>query len=241
VEASIALWRQLNDPVGLATALFHRGWTAHALDDYETAQRVYQEGLQYLSAPEDTWLRAQILCVLAAAVGFTGYFEQTHALYAQSRELIEQIGDKSALADLLKDQGGMLIFESKYTEAIDSLLKSIILCYEMSHKQFIETGMGWLSFAFGLREEPDPVTASIYSAQLEGATDSLMDSIGLTPWLRTHPLTQWVHQQIRSRVDEQTWTDAYAVGRTLTVKQAIDLACGWAKSQYSVRSAPETK
>lgn len=231
VEASIALWQQLHDARGLATALLHRGWTAHALDDYETAQRVYREGLQQLTAPEDNWLRAHILLVLAAAVGFTGDFEQMHALYAQSRALFEQLGDKSAIADLLKDSGGMMLFESEYTEAIDNLLTSITMCYEMGHKQFMATGMGWLSFAFGLRGEPDPATASIYSAQLEGATDSLMDAIGLTPWLRTHPLTQWVRQEIRSRVDPQTWQEAYAAGRALTIKQAIDRAYDWKESQ----------
>jgi len=157
-----------------------------------------------------------------------------NTLYAQSRELFEQLGDKSSIADLLKDSGGMMLFESRYTEAIDNLLTSITMCYEMGHKQFVATGMGWLSFAFGLREKPDTATACIYSAQLEGATDSLMDSIGLTPWLRTHPLTQWVRQQIRSRVDKQTWEEAYAAGRALTVKQAIDLAYGWRDSPQSI-------
>jgi tetratricopeptide (TPR) repeat protein len=234
VEASIALWKRLNDPRGLATALFHRGWTAHALNDYETAQRVYREGLQLLTEPADNWIRAQILLVWAAALGFTGDFEQMNILYAQSREIFEQLGDKSSIADLLKDSGGMMLLESRYTEAIDNLLTSLTMCYEMGHKQFIATGMGWLSFAFGLREQPDTATACIYSAQLEGATDSLMDSIGLTPWLRTHPLTQWVRQQIRSRVDKQTWDEAYAVGRALTVKQAIDRAYEWRDSPDSV-------
>jgi tetratricopeptide (TPR) repeat protein len=241
VEASIALWKQLNDPSGLAAALFHRGWTAHALGDYETARRVYQEGLQLLTAPEDTWQRGQILCVLAAAVGFSGDFEQMHILYAQSRALFEQLGDKSSIADLLKDSGGMMILESQYTEAIDNLLTSLTMCNEMGHKQFLATGMGWLSFAFGLREQPDTATASIYSAQLEGATDSLMDSIGLTPWLRTHPLTQWVRQQIRSRVDKQTWEEAYNAGRALTVKQAIDLACLWRDNQPAISKQTNTQ
>jgi predicted ATPase/transcriptional regulator with XRE-family HTH domain len=232
-EASIALWQQLNDPVGLATALLHRGWAAHALDDYATAQRVYREGLQLLTAPEDRWLHAQIQLVLAAAVGFTGDFEQMHTLYAHSRATFEQIGDKSSIADLLKDSGGMAILESQYTEAIDNLLISLKMCYEMGHKQFLATGMGWLSFAFGLREQPDAATASIYSAQLEGVTDSLMDSIGLTPWLRTHPLTQWVRQEIRSRIEKHTWEESYTAGQALTIKQAIDLASLWRNNQSS--------
>ncbi|MFL5657801.1 MAG: NB-ARC domain-containing protein [Ktedonobacteraceae bacterium] len=223
-EESIALWRQLDDPGGLATALLHRGWTAHAIGEYEVAKRVYWEGLQHLSPTGDTWLRAQLLSHLGAASGFTADFEQMQSFYSQSRELFEQVGDKSATADVLKDQGGMSLLQGKYTEAIDCLLKSIKLCYELDHKQYIATGLGLLSFAFGMREEPDPVLASIYSAQLQGASEGLMDTIGLTPWTRSHPLVQMVRQQIRSRVDEQRWEAALAAGRALTVEQAIDLA-----------------
>jgi predicted ATPase/tetratricopeptide (TPR) repeat protein/transcriptional regulator with XRE-family HTH domain len=223
-EESIALWRQLDDPGGLATALLHRGWAAHAMGEYEVAKRVYREGIQLLSPTGDMWLRAQLLSHLGAASGFTADFEQMQSFYTQSRELSEQVGDKSSTADVLKDQGGMSLLQGKYTEAIDCLLKSIKLCYELDHKQFIATGLGLLSFAFGMRGEPDPVLASIYSAQLQGASEGLMDAIGLTPWTRSHPLVQMVRQQIRSRVDEKRWEAALAAGRALTVEQAIDLA-----------------
>jgi len=87
------------------------------------------------------------------------------------------------------------------------------------------TGMGLLSFAVGLRELPEPTLASIHSAQLQGAADAMMDAIGLTPWTRTHPLAQMARQQIRSRVDEQSWDAAWAAGLALTTEQAIGLAC----------------
>ncbi|MFL5693273.1 MAG: hypothetical protein ACJ795_15870, partial [Ktedonobacteraceae bacterium] len=108
--------------------------------------------------------------------------------------------------------------------AIDLLLKSIKLCYEVGHKQFVATCMGSLGFAFGLRGEPDLELASIYSAKLSGAAEGLMDAIGLTPWTRTLPLVVMVRQQIRSRVDNQRWEAAWSEGRALTAKQAIDLA-----------------
>lgn len=223
-EESLVLWRQLDDPVGLVTALLHRGWAAHAMGDYEGAKHVYREGLQLLAPTDELWLRAQLLCYLGAAVGFRFDFEQMRSLYLQSRTLFEQVGDKSAVADVLKDQGGMLILEGNYAESIACLLKSISLCYELGHKQFVSTGMGWLGFAIGMRGEPDPITASLHAAKIQGATQSLMDAIGLTLWTRTNPLVQEVRQQIRSRVDEQSWEAAWNAGRMLTAEQAIELA-----------------
>jgi tetratricopeptide (TPR) repeat protein len=194
------------------------------MSEYEIAKRVCQEGLQHLSATDDPWLRAQLLFYLGTAAGFTGDFEQMRSLYTQSKELFEQLGDRSAIADVLKDQGAMLLLESNYAESIDYLIKSIQLCYKLDHKQYITTGMCWLSIAFGMRGEPDPALASIHAAQLQGAADGLMEAIGLTPWTNSNPFVQMVHQYIRSQVDEQRWEAEWTFGHSLTMEQAIDLA-----------------
>lgn len=224
VEESIAIWQRLDDPIGLAAALIHRAWVALAICEYETARRACLDGLQQLTTTDDTWLRAQLLFYLGAVAGFTGDFEQMRDFYTQSRELFERVGDTSSVADVLKDHGAMMILESKYTESIDYLLKSIQLCYKLDHKQFITTCMCWLSISVGMRGEPDLTIASIYAAQLEGAAEGLMEAIGFTSWAETNPLVQAVQQYIRSRVDEQSWNEALAKGRELTVEQAIDLA-----------------
>ncbi len=224
VEESLALWRELDDPEGLATALLHRGWIALAMSNYEGAKLAYQEGLQVLDATHELWVRAQLLCCLAAAYGFQFDFEQTRLCYRQSSKLFEQLDDKTSVADVLKDQGGMLILEGNYAESIACLLKSIGLCYEIGHKQFVTIGMGWLAFAIGLRGKPDERTATLYTAQLQGATQSLMDTIGMTHWARANPFIQGVQMQLRFRVDDESWDEAWNAGRTLTAEQAIALA-----------------
>src|SRR6266699_503374 len=224
VEESIALWQRLDDPIGLAAALIHRAWAALAMSEYETARKACLEGLQYLTKTDDPWLRAQLLFYLGAVAGFTGDFEQMRDFYTQSRELFDLVGDTSSVADVLKDHGAMMILESKYAESIDYLLKSIQLCYKLDHKQFITTGMCWLSICVGMRGEPDLTAASIHAAQLEGAAEGLMEAIGFTSWAETSPLVQMARQYIRSRVDEESWKAAWAEGRALTVEQAINLA-----------------
>lgn len=225
VEESLALWRRLDDRRGLAMALLHRGWVAHGMDEYEAAKACYQQGIELISPGEDAWLYVQLLVQLAAAAGFTSDYELADACYERSRELSAQIGDKSAIADAWKDQGGILLLQSKWAEALDCLLKSIQICQEIGHKQYLATGLGLVSFAVGLREEPDPQTASLYSARMKGAADALMERIGLTPWTRTSPFIQAVRQLIRSRVDEQDWETAWQAGYSLTLDEAIELAC----------------
>ena len=220
-EESIALWRQLDDPEGLATALLYRGWPAIALGDYELASSMYEQGLQLLTPTGDVWLRAQLLFYMGAAAGFMFNFEQMRSFYAQSRELFEQVGDKSAIADVMKDQGGMAVLEGNFTEAITNLLQSIKLSHELGYKQYIATGMCMLGFAVALRGEPDPPTASLQTAQLWGAKDGLMGAIGSSSWLESLPFVQEIIRQIKARVDEASWHAAWLEGYSLTEEQAI--------------------
>ena len=220
-EESIALWRQLDNPEGLATALLYRGWPAIALGDYELARSLYEQGLQLLSPTGAVWLRAQLLFYMGAAAGFMFNFEQMRSFYAQSRELFEQVGDKSAIADVMKDQGGMAVLEGNFTEAISNLLQSIKLSHELGYKQYIATGTCMLGFAVALRGEPDPPTASLQTAQLWGVKDGLMGAIGSSSWLESLPFVQEIIRQIKARVDEASWHAAWLEGYSLTEEQAI--------------------
>jgi predicted ATPase len=223
-EESIALWRELGDSLGLATALLYRGWSATAMGDYALAKRGYEQGLQLLSPANNLWLRGQLLFYQGAVAGFTRDFEQMRALYAQSRELFEQVGDESAVADVLKDQGGMAILEGKYSEAISNLLDSIELSHQLGYKQFVATGLGLLGFAVGMRGEPDPALASLQAAKLWGANAGLMGAIGSSSWLETLIPVQEMILQIRARVDKQQWKEAWFAGQALTEEGAIELA-----------------
>jgi predicted ATPase len=223
-EESIALWQQLEDAPGLVTAMIQRGWAALGGNELDKAKSVLREGMQHISVEDEPWLYAQLLFYLAAASGFSFEFSQMNACYEQSKALFEQAGDKIALADLMKDWGGMSIIEGNPPQAIRRLLASIRLCYELRHKQFIATGTGSLSYALGLNQKPDPAQASIDSAQIGGASESLSDSIGLTPWTRSNPMAQAARTFIRSQVDEETYTAAWAAGRKLSIEQTIELA-----------------
>jgi predicted ATPase len=223
-EASIALWQQLDDPSGLAMALLHRGWVANAQSEHGLAKRMYEQGLQILSPTGDTWLRAQLLFYLGAVAGLTADFEQMRSFYAESRRLFEEVGDKSLEADVAKDQGAMSLLEGNYTEAMIYLLKSIELSYELGHRQIIAAALGSLGFAIGLSEKPDAVSASLQAAQLFGAAASLQDAIGFTPWTLAIPAALEAYQQIRARVDKQSWKEASVAGRALSEEQAIALA-----------------
>ena len=220
VEESITLWRQLDDRAGLAMALYHRSWPAISQGENELAKSLLEQALQLLSA-DDAWLRAQILFLLGDLAGFAGDFELMRSYHTQSKAIFEQLGDRSAIADLLKDQGGIMILEHNLSGAIANLVQSLEMSQELDYKQFIGTGMGLLGFAVGIREKPDATTATVQALQLWGASSGLLGSIGSIPWLSNFPVVPEMIRQIHSRADEKTLKEAYRRGRLLTVEQAM--------------------
>ena len=220
VEESIELWRQLDDYAGLAMALYHRSWPAISQGDNELAKALFEQGLQLLS-DDDAWLRAHILFLLGDLAGFACDFDLMRSYHNQSKEIFERLGDSSAIADLLKDQGGIMILERNLTGAISNLVQSIEMSQKLDYKQFIGTGMGLLGFAVGIREKPDAREASVQALQLWGASSGLLGSIGSIPWLSNFPVVPEMIVKIRSRLDEKTLKEAYRRGRLLTVEQAM--------------------
>ncbi|HZU66317.1 MAG TPA: NB-ARC domain-containing protein [Ktedonobacteraceae bacterium] len=223
-EESIALWQQLDDSRGLAAALLHRGWPTLAMAEYEMGHEVFTQGLQLLSPTGDRWWRGQFLFYLGTVAAFLGDFEQMRLLHTQALELFEQEGDRSAIADLLKDQGGLVLLECKYDESIDKLIKSIQISHELEHKQFITTALGWLGFAVGLRGLPDPESASLQAARLWGAAEGRQSKTGFTPWIKNNNFIQQVMLSIQDRVDAEHWDAAHNAGKDMSEEEAVAFA-----------------
>lgn len=222
-EESIALWRQLDNPQGLALAMVYRSWSALAKGEYDVAKDLYEQALNLLSRADNLWIRGQAFLYRGTTAGFIGDYEQMREYHAQSKTLFEHIGDNSAIADLLKDQSGLMILEGRYDEAITNLLKSIEMSYALGYKQYLGTGMGLLAFAIGARGEPDAIAASRHAAQLWGAADNIFGNIGSNPWITNLPAAQATYVQIRYRMKKTDWREAWYAGRALTENQAIAL------------------
>ena len=141
--------------------------------------------------------------------------------FAQSMEIFEQLGDRSAIADVLKDHSGMAVLEGKLDWAVTNLSTSIAISQELGYRQFIGTGMFLLGFAVSMRGEPDETTAIIRALHLWGASSGLLGMIGSTPHLSNFPIVHETLVRYRASLDDATWKQAYRYGRSLTADQAM--------------------
>lgn len=219
-EEGISLWRQLDDHAGLAMGLFQRGWPAISQGDYALAKKLFEQSLPLIAA-DDAWLRGQVIFLLGDLAGFDKDYELMRSYFARSMEIFEQIGDRSSIADQLKDHSGMAVLEGDFEWAVTNLSKSIAISQELGYMQFIGTGMGLLGFAVSMRGKPDERSAIIQALHLWGASSGLLGTIGSIPHLSNFPIVQETLVRYRASLDDDTWKQAFRYGRSLTVDQAM--------------------
>ncbi len=219
-EESIALWQQLDDHAGLAMSLYQRAWPAISLGEYILAKKLLEQSLTLLSA-DNAWLRGQVIFLLGDLAGFDGNYDVMRSYFAQSMEIFEQLGDRSSIADVLKDHSGMAVLEGNLEWAIANLSESIAISQELGYMQYIATGMGLLGFAVSMRGKPDETTAIIQALHLWGASSGLLGTIGSIPHLSNFPIVHETLMRYRASLDDATWKQAFRYGRSLTVEQAM--------------------
>ncbi|HZS79035.1 MAG TPA: NB-ARC domain-containing protein [Ktedonobacteraceae bacterium] len=230
-EASIATWKALNNPDGLAMALFNRGWLAHIVGDIELSTTYFDQSLQLLSETGNPWLRAQLYYYLGETAAFKGQIQQAREYLTQSQKLFQQVGDKRSIVDVQNALAGLYILEGEFQKAIQNLFRSVQHGKESAYKKAIAEAIGMIAFAIGLSGKPEPAQASRIAALMLGAAESLLESIGVTTWLLTEPTVKKLLEFIQSRLPGDEWETARASGRLYTPDQALELA-------YSQKSTP---
>src|SRR5262249_54430244 len=103
-EASLALWRELQDPTGTAEALNLLGLLSHDEGDADAAQRCFEEALSLLAGP-DAARRGMVLNNLALLASHRGDAEEARRLYQESLSCQRQAGDLRHEATALGNLG----------------------------------------------------------------------------------------------------------------------------------------
>jgi tetratricopeptide (TPR) repeat protein len=100
LDESVALWRELDDPVGLGHALTHLGYVAGCQGEVDIARSLIEEAISLLREQADTWALAMSLCMLgdwARAEG-TEDANGARAAYEESIRLFRSLGNNWATA-----------------------------------------------------------------------------------------------------------------------------------------------
>jgi tetratricopeptide (TPR) repeat protein len=153
----LALYRELGDRQGSATALCALGYAAMMRSNYAQARTLLEEALVLFREVGDTGNSVFPLNILASVLFYQGEYVRAQALLQESRALFKVSGNVRDYAVSLALLGLMLLAQGELSQAHVWLEESLSVSRKVSYKRYI--GISVYFQGMGAVRQGDIVTA----------------------------------------------------------------------------------
>jgi len=220
LEEAAALFRELKHRDGVAIILRHLGLVAQAEGDFARARTLYEESqnlFQELGDKDDlvytTWYLGRLMF-------YERNLDAAKPLLEFSLQLAREVGNKNLIAWVLQTQASVARYQANYEIAYALLSESLTLARQVDEKEAVADALNGFAVLVAAQMQFEK------AAQLFGAAEALFQSLNIAP----APVVraEYEHQvaAVRAQMDEAGFVTAWAVGRKMTLEQAIQLAWG---------------
>jgi non-specific serine/threonine protein kinase len=222
---SLSMFRELGEKRGLARALGSSGIVALGQGRYEEGITYFEESADLFIEIGEEWGATHMLCYLAVARLYQGDHarakQSAQKALALGREAGERHGTSEALWVLAR-----LAWEAEHDhERARALFEEALeLSAEIGDETTVAHCMQELAAIAAVYGD-----RLVEGARLWGAAEALLEKIEAT----ASPLASdrsLLHRQVaaaRARLDdERAWTQAWAEGRAMTTREAVEYALG---------------
>jgi tetratricopeptide (TPR) repeat protein len=216
-EEALDIFRELDDPAGMAEVLYNLGYVENIEHNYELALTYYNESRDLARATGDRKLEAYTSLGLALASQLSGRAEETLAIVKEGLPMLEELGEMWGMANLQGVAARVLTRRGRFDEARASLRQ----CLELLRDAGDVPGIAWaiddaanLELAEGHPERAIP---------LAGAAEAFREALGarapvaLTEYEDPRP-------KVRDQMDEAAIEEAWNQGMAMTVEEAVAYA-----------------
>lgn len=186
--------------------------------DFERARRLLEEGLTLRRAAGDKADVAEALLNLGRVMMLQGDHQQAKVLFDEALLLAKETEDQWMIVYALNHLGFAALLSGDGQEAM-ALFQSCLAHFPQYNDKQVITYILW-----GTAEAAVLLGKSVLSAQLFGAAESLGEKIGwaIPPGHRVY--YNFFVTTLHTELNEQAFAAAWAVGRAMTLEQAIDYA-----------------
>jgi predicted ATPase/DNA-binding CsgD family transcriptional regulator len=219
-EEAAALSRQTGDHIDLAVALAGVGVTAMQQGDMQRATALFEEVLRLYRQEDDEWGVSYALVHLGMAPLGRGDHEEAARYFEEALEISRKIGYRLSgyislynLALSSRVRGDRERAEALYAEGLE-------LAAEAGDRANAAYCLEGLAGLFAEGNEPER------AARLYGASEALLEAAGAP--LYAHAQDRAIHEEaigaLRLRLGEGDFRTAWADGRAMPLKRAVDYA-----------------
>ncbi|MDQ2808216.1 MAG: tetratricopeptide repeat protein [Chloroflexota bacterium] len=217
-EENLAVARSLGDTLSIIRALHHLGSVAVQSGNLTQAQVPLGESLRLARAVGDALAESQAANYLGELARALGDYPQAQTLYESSLRLTQETGTNWGIAVNLHNLGKVALEMSQPVAAADRLWASLRLFQEIGSRSGIAYCL------VGLGEVALRLDAPARGVTIVSAADALLNELGLVLERVEYAGRDAALDQARTQLDPAGFAAAWAVGRHLSLDQAIAAA-----------------
>jgi len=214
-EESVALFREAGDRWGLATSLCTLGMAIIVTQDPNAATRVIAESLSISRELGNTWGLARALHYAGEVARFRGDDSQARNLYEESLTLYRELNHHGAVALTLHNLGYVAHHQGSPRRALMYFAEALGEHIAYGDQQNIGYCLAGIA---GMAANLEQTEAA---ARLFGAVDTIFEQLGATIWPIDKRECDRNLEGVRMRLGNDSFIAAFAMGRTLTLEDAI--------------------
>ncbi len=221
VEEGLALYREVEDEEGIASALTNLGMVAVLGQREDIPLRTVMEELGELKPHlENRTTLAYLLVLEGLAALSQGDLEHSLALHEESLELFRETQDARGILNCLVHLGGIALAGGDYEGALSLLRESLRLGWESEVTQQIQVSLHGLACVAASQEQP------VRAARLWGAVEGMQEDYGvhLMPMALSFTDYEGRLKLARSQLDEEAWSGTWEQGKALALERAVEYA-----------------
>ncbi len=221
MEESLALFRRLEDRVGIAEALGTKGLIA-------LGQERYEEGLAYVEESVALYLELGRKRAAGAMLGFAAAAPLARGDIARARRLAERAlplarepgGARDVVYVVLHPLAAIARAEGDHERAAQLLREGLTLSVEIGEENNVAYCLEELAVVAADKNELER------AAQLWGAAEAILEKTEVltSPHVPDRSLHRRQVADARARLHEEAWKRAWAQGRAMTLEQAVAYA-----------------
>ena len=217
-EESVAIQRELNDPLKLADALMNHSILLIEMSDFTAGRRVLKEGLEIHLAHGGSGMG--FYGNLGNVLIYLGEYDQAEKMLTQHLVLCRQSGMKEWEAVGLYNIGCIALARADYAAALAYFGQSLKICRDLDYWP----GLLYVFFGFSLLMAA--VNQKEQACRLLGARDALNALIGSRMFPADQPDYDRHNAELRAALGKEAFTTAYESGCALDWLQVIEIAVG---------------
>ena len=219
-EECLTIYQELQDQWGTALAIYQLADLAAVQGHYVEAEQQYMESLAKFQELGDKFRVGYVLNSLGELARLLGEYERAGKFYEEHIEILREQRSPVALVLPSVNHAWVSLHGGDYRKAKDLFEETLKLSNEYGNKTAMADCLAGFASFLGMIGKPER------AAQLFGAVESLLESIGMPGRMDPSDEKEFNHYvaAVRGQLDEATFAKAWGDGRTMTLEQAIEFA-----------------